>query len=54
MDLYRTQDGLDFSSTIFGQLVGDENCQAGRLDGLTCECGVACNAECRRKGLKTS
>lgn len=31
------QNGLDFSSSIFGQLVGEENCHAGRLDGLTCE-----------------
>lgn len=33
---YTYKGGLDFSSTVFAELVGEENCGAGRMDGLTC------------------
>lgn len=29
--------GIDFSSSVFGELVGTDNCGAGKVQGVTCE-----------------
>lgn len=46
------KNGIDFSSSIFGELVGESNCGAGKVFGVTCKLNYHCESEDKRDSGK--